>query len=421
MYVAGNRKPSAVFVPLGAPSSRMRFSVALEPLAFAYSPLTFSDLSTTGAFSRRDGPSTSVRSTVGAGVFATGAAVSLAIASSLLMPFCSVYLPGRRLPRLPSTVALSSKNRAESTTPASARMVADLAGVGVLGDRDGDVALRVPVERLEGRVGDVQQAEEDHERDHGEDPAAPVAVARAAADVRGRRRLAGPARRVGRGALARSRRRHRTRRAAARGAAAWRAEARTPPLVEHVVLGGGRVAAAAGDDLGLAGVRVAERGLVLLGVERRRVLDRRLVHDRRDVAARGLRGRLEARPGGLLVRRVLRRRLGAAVPRAGLRRAGGSSRGVSTRGSSRGASTRGSSRGVSTCGSSRGASTRGSSRGVSTRGSSRGASTRGSSRGASTRGSSRGASTRGSSRGASTRGGSGSKTGGGAGSSIGSG
>ena len=145
--------------------------------------------------------------------------MSLAIASSLLMPFCSVYLPGRRLPRLPSTVALSSKNRAESTTPASARMVADLAGVGVLGDRDGDVALGVPVERLEGRVGDVQQAEEDRERDHGEDPAAPVAVARAAADVRGRRRLAGAARaRWARGACAAWRRR--TRRAAARGAAA---------------------------------------------------------------------------------------------------------------------------------------------------------------------------------------------------------
>ena len=36
------------------------------------------------------------------------------------MPFLSVYLPGRRSPRSPLIVALSSKKRAESITPLAA-------------------------------------------------------------------------------------------------------------------------------------------------------------------------------------------------------------------------------------------------------------------------------------------------------------
>ena len=304
--------------------------------------------------------------------------VSSAIASPLLMPFWSVYLPGRRLPRLPSTVALSSKKRAESTTPCLGEDGADLAGVGVLGDRDGDVALRVPVERLEGRVGDVQQAEEDHERDHGEDPAAPVAVARARADVRGGGVLRRTAGRVGRGALARRARRRHGRGARRRGAQRLGGRRLDAPL-RRTRRARRWPREAGGVRVDRGGGRAGCRAAATISAPRR--AGRRAAASCSSVwngvnstvgwwSARSA-GRRGARPPS-------RRRVESRAPRAGCSGAASGAACLvraasSTRASSRGGSARrllarrGSTRGAS----SRGASTRDSSRGASTRGSRR--------------------------------------------------
>ena len=72
-------------------------------------------------FSRRERPSGSVKEKV-LTTFACGPCISASIAAPLLIPSGSWYLPGRSLPRRIVTVALASNSRAESITPADARI-----------------------------------------------------------------------------------------------------------------------------------------------------------------------------------------------------------------------------------------------------------------------------------------------------------
>ena len=257
---------------------------------------------------------------------ASGTALSSAIASSLLMPFWSVYSPGRRLPRLAVDRGAELEEPRRVDDARVGEDLADLAGVGVLGDRDGDVALAVAVERLEGRVGDVQQRRggsraRSRRRSGGPSGRCPC---------RGRRSRAAASCGAGAGRWARgacAAARHGGRGARRRGRSGLAGGGSTPPRRRTRRARRGRGAAAAGDDLGSPACG-SPSGASCSSVWKRRVLDRRLVQilARRDVAARGLRRRLEPRLGRLLVRRVSARRVARAAarraaPRAALRRA----------------------------------------------------------------------------------------------------
>ena len=122
----------------------------------------------------------------------------LAQDGAVLASFCEHVVAGAQLAALAGDRGVDLEERCLSITPLRCSRSAIWPDVGALRDVDLDGARAVAVEGLEDAVDHVQRGDDDDERDHGEDPAAPVALARRGAPARPRRGGA-PARGLRRG------------------------------------------------------------------------------------------------------------------------------------------------------------------------------------------------------------------------------